>query len=397
VSQLDRYDLSVRIWPGTGRVGVDARVARVVAPGEEAVIRLAIHRSARISSLRARPELASWRLCPDSPVPYAPEASALELVPRRQLSSGQLVRFELAYELQLGVLEWGVNMVTPEWVEIGMYFPWFPLDVEYRRFEFAARVEVCEPGYSVGGNGRLTRHDGHWLLRGEQPDQDVVILAAPELVTVGADPVRVTYADRAHSGLVSGLMATGRWLLEWFGAWFGPAPGRHLQLVIAPREKGGGYARRSMVVMTPGGLAEPLAAFRWLAHEIAHLWWQRGDVTTWEDWLNESFAEYSSLLAVRERHGDTAADELLASLSHRAVNLPPVCGLDRRDDRAYRVLYAKGCVILHRLAELIGERAMMQMLRQANEREIASTAELLRLLAELAGPAAAELEAWLGL
>jgi aminopeptidase N len=143
------------------------------------------------------------------------------------------------------------------------------------------------------------------------------------------------------------------------------------------------------VVLTPDGLEDPVRAFRWIAHELAHLWWCRADVRTWEDWLNESLAEYSALLAVRERFGDAAADGLLARKQADMPGLPPVRGLPRDHEQAHAVLYGKGCVLLHELAESVGTETFGRLLRQATETALSSTDEFLELLASLAGREAA--------
>lgn len=156
-------------------------------------------------------------------------------------------------------------------------------------------------------------------------------------------------------------------------------------MVIAPRTKGGGYARRNIVVLTPDGLENPSVAFRWIAHELAHLWWQRADATCWEDWLNESFAEFSSVVAVRRRFGESQADDLLNARQAKLQGLPPIVGLPREHEQAHAVLYAKGCVLLHRLEQAIGREAMMRLLRRMNDLKVYTTEGFLESLAATGG------------
>lgn len=280
--------------------------------------------------------------------------------------------------------------------ELGLYLPWFPLDVNYRPFTFALNLDVSEPGYQVTGNGAVGRQGDRWLLRSDLADKDIVVIAAPRLEEIACGPLRMVYARDDDRDAAWRVLDDSAWLLGRFTDWFRPPPQDRLTMVIAPRTKGGGYARRHIVVLTPDGLENPSVAFRWIAHELAHLWWQRADATCWEDWLNESFAEFSSVVAVRRRFPESQAAELLDVLQAKLQGLPPIVGLPREHERADVVLYAKGCVLLHRLEQAIGREAMMRLLRWMNDRAVGTTAGFLELLAEIGGRgAAAKFAAWL--
>jgi len=45
--------------------------------------------------------------------------------------------------------------------------------------------------------------------------------------------------------------------------------------------------------------------------EFSHLWWSNAPTDTWEDWLNEGFAEYGAPRAVRQRIGKAAFQSLI--------------------------------------------------------------------------------------
>jgi aminopeptidase N len=138
---------------------------------------------------------------------------------------------------------------------------------------------------------------------------------------------------------------------------------------------------------------------RYLGHEAAHLWWWGAETTSWEDWLNESFAEYSALLAVRERFGPAAFEERLAVKREASQDSAPIWGLERSDistadqrQMIETVLYAKGPIVLHELATKIGQPRFLVMCQHLVAQEANSTAALLALLGKLEGP---EIKQWL--
>jgi len=103
-----------------------------------------------------------------------------------------------------------------------------------------------------------------------------------------------------------------------------------MRLVITPRTEGGGYARTGFVVLprigTESYKEQEVSYFSNLAHECAHLWWQMLQLTR-GDWLNESFAEYSALMAVRELFGAERFESILAKKLKRSEGMPPIKGI----------------------------------------------------------------------
>lgn len=356
-----------------------------------AAVRLALPPGASISSLAASEPIRAHMSGP-SPLQYAPQASLLHIAPATAgaWSDASAISIRLRYMVSAldknsgRTTEWEVNRISPAWAELGLYTPWFPLAVDLRKFTYVARVEVAGD-YDVSGSGEITRTGSGWELRSRVPDLDCVILAAPVLHRLAGHVAEVVYAEAEHASTAETALADCEWLWRFFNAWLGaPADGHAPCLIIAPRSRGGGYARRGLVVVTPASLANQGQGLRYLGHEMAHLWWHAADTTTWEDWLNESFAEYCAVVAVRERLGDAAAAALLAAKRDAvATSLPPIRGLARTDRSAHSVLYDKGSLLLTDLAALVGSEKMTAILRAAHA-SIRTTADFLDLVGEVA-------------
>jgi hypothetical protein len=202
----------------------------------------------------------------------------------------------------------------------------------------------------------------------------------PELIADDAEQVRRTYRQ-----------------------WFGPAAGEGgVEIVFARREKGGGYARPGLVVMLyrgayeDGSRADP-GFIRALAHEISHLWWRGAQTTDWQDWLNESFAEMSALMVLRDEFGERVYEDWLARYRKASEGMPPIRGLDRDDENAYTTLYRKGPVVLAELEKSVGREAFLRFLRARIEREAVTTEACLDILGRVISmEARGQLDAALG-
>jgi len=116
-----------------------------------------------------------------------------------------------------------------------------------------------------------------------------------------------------------------------------------------------------------------------VAHEISHQYWgQVVKMWSYEDqWITESFAEYSSLLAVmnmrskgQDEYNNTVDEWFrMASLATKASTIPLANSLDPEDDnweeRRFRpyLIYYKGACLLYRIHKDIGDADFIRFLR----------------------------------
>jgi hypothetical protein len=244
-----------------------------------------------------------------------------------------------------------------------------------------------EPGYEVAGPAAVSRAGDVWTSRRDSPGWDIVVVAARglrarhmdtlggpiDVWNVGTSPVDATAETFAAD--------VGR-MMEQMRGWFGPLSRGSLTTVFAERKSAGGYYRPGFMSLLFD--ADYRNLVRYAAHELAHFWWGRADATTWQDWLNESFAEYSSVLLTRAWYGREAFASTLTGYAREAENTPPIWGLDRNDQSAYAVLYRRGPVLLGRLEGRIGEKAFRRLLATLVAREVRTTDAFLATLQELA-------------
>lgn len=100
---------------------------------------------------------------------------------------------------------------------------------------------------------------------------------------------------------VASLLASMRAMLDFYNTSFGASdPQREITGVFRPHpgvEGQGGYFRKGYFVFPKTDNVQNLVVP--IAHELAHHWWLKAGRQ--HAWLNESFAEYSALLFVRQK------------------------------------------------------------------------------------------------
>jgi aminopeptidase N len=144
-----------------------------------------------------------------------------------------------------------------------------------------------------------------------------------------------------------------------------------------------------------------------ILHEMAHMWF--GNMVTmfwWDDlWLNESFAEWSSYLALVEgtrfKDGWTSficSGKSWAYRQDQLVTTHPIA-VDMVDIEAVNanfdgISYAKGSSVLHQLSAYVGRENFIKGLRQYFDKFAWKNTQLSDLLTELKSTSGRDLDAW---
>jgi aminopeptidase N len=145
-----------------------------------------------------------------------------------------------------------------------------------------------------------------------------------------------------------------------------------LQHVYSPRDWGQGFARPGMIVMSEGRVLraleeDPKTSFlKGNAHEAAHFWWRDGFGQG--DWINETFAEYFALLALRAEQGERPFRNDLEEKREAVRALPedaPAIAVVPNDNSGdgYTIRYDKGALMLEAFREHLGDEIFSRACR----------------------------------
>ena len=408
------YDLRLLLDPARQHINVSGSLVFHATKGGAHRASFYLHRELIVKTLEGRGVSGyHFEVLPnEDPLPFFPEAGTLDVYFDPPLAANRSALIEFEYEGRITRWpDYSCNLLTPEWVEMGLYLPWFPLLFDNTAsLTFTLQV-TCPPGYTVASYGSPERQGDTWYINWPHPTNDIVLAAGHNLRTQVFESESnrvllhsVSLGDEAAALLGEDML----WTLERFSGWFGPIRPAEFGLIQSPRPMGGGYSRRGLVVMSDLNEHEFLdqreGYLRYLAHEAAHAWWYSAPVASWEDWLNEGFAEYSALMAIRERLGqDTFERYLERKRKQVGETLPdgsvPLWGFNRTDtataakqELVETQLYSKGPLLLHELSNRIGVRRFLDLCRGMQWAGVNTTGHFLDLLEEVEG---AEVRAWM--
>jgi aminopeptidase N len=253
----------------------------------------------------------------------------------------------------------GGAVVSPHWTELPIEAMWVPVHASIsKRFTFDAMLDVPD-GYEVVSTGSVEAASAGWRIRSAVPGPDVPLvisdrMAVRERMEEGL-PVSV-YHGGAPDSVTTFVAESATQVLDRYAQRFeGGSETDALRITVAPVERAtpASYARTGFIALNHGAEPDP-GLFGLIAHEAAHLWWTDAvDPLSRHNFLNESFAEYESWLALRAEYGSAVFQDRLTEARKRAQKAPSFREWTPRTDGV--LSYNKGPVLLHRLHQRIGD------------------------------------------
>jgi hypothetical protein len=199
----------------------------------------------------------------------------------------------------------------------------------------------------------------------------------------------INYTDAKADSIINGSINAYRYFNELFGAIDSAA----ITIAATPVYGNSAFSRTNFIYLQTKGQTS-LATAKTIGHEIAHFWWNQGQ-DSWEDWLSESFAEFSTLLFIRKYISTEDFDRLLREYQQQTSGLGPIWGLKRSASDASLILYYKGSLVLNDFMHFIGEDAFQKWTTKIHQQKIKNTNDLIALtntlLSEKAGSYLTEL------
>jgi hypothetical protein len=304
----------------------------------------------------------------------------------KPLQTGERMTIEIEYNGDLKEMYHREH----QFLELGLDWFWYPIHRKLGGYDFLYRltIKTDAPDFQITGNGRVVKKGGKWLIESKTPDYDIDLVLSSDLSFkryekngYNLQVVSKNLAEEVPATLLENIRET----LDFYNSTFGiNNPQREVTAVIRPFPEisgQGGYFRKGYFILPRIDDAKDF--FFPVAHELAHHWWIGADQQN--AWLNESFAEYSAMLAVRKLKGAAAFGEILEKKKKLNENLPPVYGFDRTKNprQTPLVLYVKGALKLNELENDLGEEKFLEFLEKVSEAKIAETDKLIELLTQV--------------
>lgn len=269
------------------------------------------------------------------------------------------------------------NIITDNIIELNRYGVWFPCELSCG-VNISAEISGCGEYFLVKGefDGKL------WHYSADEWDMNIILYRKSVLKTVSGKHISIYYADNSLDGAAEFSRNVFEDVLDYYTKeLFNRDYVKHTEMacLYPALTSGGAYKRDGLIVCISPGTDEK-EAIGVNAHELAHEWCSGADVGSWEDWLNETTAEWSMLLYCLDRNKTEIFDAMTAEHLAKAPEFPPIKTADGSRPEG---VHTKGTAVFYELYKAFGKETIKSVIRIFVDLDVKTTEKLLEKMAAL--------------
>lgn len=279
------------------------------------------------------------------------------------------VEYELCLDDSINPL----NQVKDACIELGIYCPWYPLIETLDKAAFCIDISGLD-GYTVLHAKKLECH--HIILYPSQQDAYIIAMREPKSIMTKMDTMRITWMANTMKclDLATKLNNHVGNIYTHFVSFYGLENNgneslsdndfsdiKDMTFVLFDRKEGGGYCRDHLIVSSLRDRNE-CQWIQFVAHEIAHLWWNRADASTWHDWLNEGLAEYSAWNYIGKCSSYDLKKDIVSKYTEVIRKCPPLNANHLDDSNKYNSRF-KGAYLIYKIEKKYGIKILKDTLK----------------------------------
>ena len=372
ILHTNNYNFSLEINPTEQSLSASLQLEYIHESSPTDTLTFYLHKNMEIESLICS-KLSSW-YADTSDIYNLPEAKRIVFVLEQAVQEREMLDINLKYA---GKIEnnqnWNANQISPYWIELNSSSPWYLFNYEIKSMTYSGVVKIVGD-YELISNANISNGNNYFIST-ETPLDDIVIVASNAHKKIIKErngyTLSLNYFE-LNKDIVDSFIDNSLNSLHLFSLWFGDVEVKNYSLVVSPRSRNADYSRmgfyslsyfndRNYYVYQDGYL-------KYISRELARLWWNNSDdPSSWENWLNVSFTEYSAMMILRE-HGGEADFKRIIMLKAKDLDLyPPLKGIKRSDKYYNNVMLDQSSVILYMLENEIGREGFKDLLRSMHK------------------------------
>ncbi len=296
----------------------------------------------------------------------------------KQYNIEELEKGKLFIEYE-GRLEGWFLFMQDEVYHFSFYNGWYPTLLEQ---EEIYEIELyCDEHYElVQGKYNPQRKVWHYSTEGQTfVDCNILLINKEKAHKCSRKNVAVWYFHEEQSEIAKKFANVVNEVSAFYSQLYGYSSQKHFSIVLLPEKyKGmGAYQRTGLTVF-----AETNLNLEWithvLCHELGHAYANGAECTTWEDWLNETHAEWNALLYELSNRPQFFLRLMEAKEKNYNGNYLIKPDGDKRPENVHET----GTLIYYEIFKQMGEEAIVNLLKIFDSVHVKDTAHLLRALSE---------------
>jgi len=273
------------------------------------------------------------------------------------------------------------NIITSDIKSLSWYSCWYPQELSIEIKHDKVIILNGQDYFLV--KGRYDERGKAWEYgdRGYDP-YNIVLYRKKALQTVSKPFMNIYFIDDSIEKQADKSVALYHEIIDFYNGNLFPQkdiPVLDVACASPAITVGGGYRRKDLMWCT--SLGDNDQEIAWLnAHETAHIWCSGADSGSWEDWLNETTAEWASLLFALNKNDDLLFDFILKPKLEKYKSLPAIRTSDGLRPEG---VHDKGTVLFYEMYKLFGVETIAKTVRLFADLEHKNTFSLLQALYDI--------------
>ena len=330
----------------------------------------ALNQKLKIKNIYNNGKVVCIDSCEFLDVDFRPKMCKYQLI---DLSPGTL---NIEYERELS--GWFLFM-QKELFHFSFYNAWYPTMLSHEEtyeidLAYDNQYELIQGIYNPSLN------TWHYTTQNQDfVDCNIMLINKKYAIKLNVDNAVIWYFENDQKDAAKTFCNTLKDVSNFYYQLYGYHKSGDLTIVLLPEKyKGmGAYQRTGLTVF-----AETIKSNDWIthsiSHEIGHNYANGASCTSWEDWLNETHAEWNALL-FELKHNPQLFDKLMQLKSNQYkgdYQIKPL-GETRPED-----VHETGTLIYYDIYQQLGEEAIITLLKTFDSLEIKDTAHYLEELSK---------------
>lgn len=332
-----------------------------------------INKNAKIESLKINNKSIDYKV--ENLTNFLPDLKKIIL----KNTFSKEINLMIQYSYPLDKIEHLTFLYNPNWVELSLYTGWFPVNLDDKNYSYKLTFDTPK-NYQIISPGKIKKKGDKTIILNKENYFDIPVVISDDFQTFNSKNEKIKfYGTQLSNEQIKDIQHTSDNIYNFYTAIFGKSDSNELIVAVNPFAHQMSYARKGFISLSlKSGFTN--RDKQTLSHEIAHLWWINAPFGNYEEWLNESFAEFSALLWMKEKLSEEEFAKLLNKYETAYKKPTKISQTSPDEDNWYSIAYLKGAYILYRLEKKIGKEKMAIFLQQVYSSKISNTRDLILLL-----------------
>ncbi|MEJ2628162.1 MAG: hypothetical protein P8078_06375, partial [bacterium] len=171
--EYSHYDIQLKIIPDEQFIKVTGNLKFLVMEDSLNELSFNLHKKLEISDFSINGDHSYQLDTSKTNVRWLPDAMKIIYPTKKKFYKGDIVNIEFSYQGRITEWpDWSANVIGADWIEIGLYFPWYPSINGL--FTYKVSVDIA-PDFNVFAIGKSTERDNKKVFETEFTVYDFII------------------------------------------------------------------------------------------------------------------------------------------------------------------------------------------------------------------------------